>query len=140
VLEFHDDDIEDVTSGVLSVETVNQLARGYLDINCAHCHRPEGSANNYGLFLEYARELGTQTGVCKSPIAPPGNSSLGDDLKAIIPGNGEGSFMYERISSTDGGLKMPKIGRSLVHTEGTELIKYWIDLLDEDPFNLSCAN
>ncbi|MBU2918616.1 thrombospondin type 3 repeat-containing protein [Psychrosphaera sp. F3M07] len=132
---YQDDDAQNLKNSVWSAEYINTLARGYLDINCAHCHRPIGSANNYGLFLENNRELSNATGICKDPIAAPGNSSLEGKLKDIKPGDADNSFLYERITSEDAGLKMPKIGRSLVHTEGTLLIKTWIDLLDKDPFN-----
>jgi uncharacterized repeat protein (TIGR03806 family) len=137
VPKFLDEDIGNVTNGNVTPEELNNLARGYLDINCAHCHRPVGSANNYGLFLEYSRELSQASGVCKSPIAPPGNSTIEGDLFAIYPGNAERSFMYERITTDDGGLKMPKIGRSLKHYEGGDLIKAWINSLDEEPFSLN---
>jgi uncharacterized repeat protein (TIGR03806 family) len=132
---YHDEDAASLNNSVWSEEYINTLARGYLDINCAHCHRPIGSANNYGLFLENNRELSTATGICKAPIAPPGNSSVEGTLLDIKPGDADNSFLYERITTEDAGLKMPKIGRSLVHLEGTELIKVWINLLDKDPFN-----
>ena len=32
-------------------ESLDARARAYLDVNCAHCHNPAGSASNSGLFL-----------------------------------------------------------------------------------------
>lgn len=126
----------------LSNSDLNELARGYLDVNCAHCHRPTGSANNYGFFLEYDRPLGVETGICKTPVAPPGDSNIqvkvDGTIVDVLPGDADNSFLYERLS-TDGSLKMPKIGRSLVHIEGSELIKRWVNALDEDPFNQTCS-
>jgi uncharacterized repeat protein (TIGR03806 family) len=104
--EFHDNQIAAMLT-LGNVETINKMARGYLDINCAHCHRPTGSANNYGLYLEYHRELSVETGVCKSAIAPPGNSAIETSpIRDIVPGVPAESLLYERISSTDGGLKI----------------------------------
>lgn len=141
VPSFHEDDVDNLSANVWETDYINELARGYLDINCAHCHRTTGSANNYGLFLEYNRELSSQVGVCKTPVAPPGDSNIevkvNGQIVDILPGNAENSFVYERLS-TDGTLKMPKIGRSLVHAEGAELIKTWINFLDEAPYNQSC--
>ena len=33
--------------------SVADRARAYLDVNCAHCHNPAGSASNSGLFLRW---------------------------------------------------------------------------------------
>lgn len=42
-------------------------AKAYLDINCAHCHRKEGSASLSGMSVEYWREnLSYAHGVCNS--------------------------------------------------------------------------
>src|SRR3546814_7708048 len=33
--------------------SVAERARAYLDVNCAHCHNPAGSASNSGLLLRW---------------------------------------------------------------------------------------
>ena len=38
-----------------SYYSLNDRARAYLDMNCAHCHNSKGPANTSGLFLEYHR-------------------------------------------------------------------------------------
>ncbi|MBY5994178.1 parallel beta-helix domain-containing protein [Ferrimonas balearica] len=107
---------------------VMDLAKGYLDINCAHCHRPEGNASNTGLKLEYWRPYAGNEqahGECKSPVAY-GGGSLGFD---IVPGDPESSIMHYRMASTDPGDRMPEIGRSLAHDAGVDLIREWITRL-----------
>ena len=109
-----------------------QTAKGYLDINCAHCHRPEGNASNTGLKLEYQRSYdednGFSHGTCKSPVAY-GGGTLGYD---VVPGNPAESIMHFRMQSNEPGDRMPEIGRSLSHDEGVALISEWIKRLPAD--------
>ena len=99
-------------------------ARAYLDVNCAHCHHPHGSASSSGLFLEYDRPMGMATGVWKRPTAAGrGSGSL---EYAIVPGDPARSILLYRMRSTDPGIAMPELGRSLVHDEGVALIEHWI--------------
>ncbi|NKF51749.1 hypothetical protein G3R49_14375 [Shewanella sp. WXL01] len=127
VPEFLDDTMLDYAS--MSDAELMNTAKGYLDINCAHCHRPEGNASNTGLKLEYFRaydeDAGFSHGTCKSPVAY-GGGSLGFD---IVPGSPEESILHFRMASNDPGDRMPEIGRSLSHEEGVALIAEWIKRL-----------
>ena len=127
VPSYHDSDAATVAS--LSDSALMQTAKGYLDINCAHCHRPEGNASNTGLKLEYwrayAEDAGFSHGTCKSPVAY-GGGSLGFD---VVPGNADESIMHFRMASNSPGDRMPEIGRSLSHDEGVALISEWIKRL-----------
>ena len=104
--------------------SVNDRARAYLDINCAHCHRAGASASNSGLWLEWAEESARKIGIQKRPTAA-GRAS-GDLLSVIVPGAPERSIMVRRMASTEAGVAMPELGRSLVHEEGVALIEQWI--------------
>ena len=110
---------DDPTSG-----TIDQRARAWLDINCAHCHNTKGPAKTSGLFLDYYEDNSKALGIFKTPIAA-GRGSGG--LKyAIVPGKPNESILVYRFDSTDPGIMMPELGRTLVHTEGLNLIKNWI--------------
>lgn len=109
--------------------SLDHRARAYLASNCAHCHNPAGSASNSGLFLEYDRPLGIATGVFKRPVAA-GRGSGGMDF-AIRPGRPDQSYMVYRMRSTDPGIAMPELGRSMVHDEGVALIEQWIAAMPE---------
>jgi uncharacterized repeat protein (TIGR03806 family) len=105
--------------------TVAQRARAYLDVNCAHCHNPAGSASNSGLFLRWTDDpTGVNYGIGKRPTAA-GRGSGGMDF-AIAPGDAARSFMIYRLESTDPGIAMPEVGRSTVHKEGAALLRQWI--------------
>jgi len=105
--------------------SVAARARAYLDVNCAHCHNPAGSASNSGLFLRWTDDPGgVNYGIGKRPTAA-GRGSGGMDF-AIAPGDPAHSFMIYRLESIDPGIAMPEVGRSTVHKEGAALLRQWI--------------
>ena len=108
--------------------TLEQRARGWLDINCGHCHRAEGPANTSGLFLDYHTQDPFKLGIFKTPVAA-GRGSGGHSY-AIDPGHPEKSILVYRMESTDPGEMMPELGRKLQHTEGIELIRKWIATME----------
>ena len=103
---------------------VEDLARAYLDINCGHCHNAHGAADTSGLLLDRSATDARQMGRCKPTIAA-GNGSGGRTF-GIVPGKPDDSILLWRMQATDPGGRMPEIGRSLVHTEGVDLIREWI--------------
>ncbi len=103
-------------------------ALAYLDMNCGHCHRPEGPGNTSGLFLQYDETRANHLGYCKGPVAA-GRGSGGHAFD-ISPGNADASILYHRMASTDPGVMMPEIGRSLSDKKGLQLIKEWINNID----------
>ncbi len=103
---------------------LNARARAYLDINCAHCHKPDGSASNSGLMLEWGETDRTRIGINKHPTAAGRGS--GGLLTVITPGNPDTSIMVHRMQSVEPGIAMPELGRTLAHKEGVALIREWI--------------
>jgi len=99
-------------------------ARSWLDINCAHCHNPMGQASVSGLDLSLHQQMPVRFGVYKPPVAA-GRGSSGFKF-SIDPGSPETSFLLHRIRSTDPGVMMPTVGRSLVDEAGTALVEQWI--------------
>ena len=99
-------------------------ARAYLDANCGHCHRPEGSAKTSGLDLSVFADNPYELGVRKPPVAA-GRAS-GDLQYSIVPGRPDESILLYRMQSNDPAVAMPEVGRGLVHEEGVELIREWI--------------
>lgn len=100
-------------------------AKSWLDINCGHCHRPEGTASNTRFHTDFNVDFDSNRpyhGVCQVPISGAGSGST----KIIVPGSPETSLLYNRLHTTTPGLVMPPVGRSLIHDEGTALIYAWI--------------
>jgi uncharacterized repeat protein (TIGR03806 family) len=110
-----------------SLEGTEQKARAYLDINCGHCHQPGGSADTSGLFLHAAETSLLKMGVCKPPVAA--GRGTGGHSYSIVPGAPDESILLLRMNSKELDIKMPELGRSLVHSEGVELMRSWIEQL-----------
>ena len=107
-----------------STGTVNERARLWLDINCAHCHRANGPASTSGLFLGSAEKEPLHIGVRKTPVAAGRGS--GDLQFDILPGQPDKSILVYRMESKDPGVMMPELGRTLSNKEAIALIRQWI--------------
>jgi uncharacterized repeat protein (TIGR03806 family) len=114
--------------GPAEVETA---ARAYLDINCAHCHNPQGvQGMTSQLFLNHDSTDAFHLGACKRPgSAGTGNGGLTFD---IVPGNPDASILYFRVDTSMVGAMMPLLGRSLTHVRGAELLHAWIAGMSPD--------
>ena len=106
------------------VAPVTARARAYLDANCGHCHSRAGLASNSGLYLTLEEADPAVLGVGKRPVAA-GKGSGGLEV-AIDPGHPERSILLYRMASTEPGVMMPQLGRSLAHDEGVALIRSYI--------------
>lgn len=104
--------------------TVEERAKSYLEVNCAHCHRREGSANTTGLFLLLSEKNPESWGTMKSPVAA-GRAS-GNCLYDVVPGKPDESILVYRMTENDPEIRMPELGRSLQHKEAVQLIRQWI--------------
>ncbi len=103
-------------------------ARAYLDVNCGHCHNPEGPADTSGLYLNAATPVSRASGICKLPVAAgPGTGNLRFD---VVPGDAKASIIPYRMASTNPAVMMPEIGRSTAHAEGVALVRFWIDSME----------
>lgn len=103
---------------------VAAAARGYLDVNCAHCHRPEGAASNSGLDLRWEQHDPARYGVGKRPVAAGRGS--GTDEFDIVPGDPAHSILAYRMGSLEGGVSMPELGRASLDPAGNAIVARWI--------------
>jgi len=106
---------------------LNERVRSYVDMNCAHCHA-EGSHCDYRPMRFAWSETAdpVNLGVCVPPdeeVLP----ALTYIVAAGIPGR---SMMHHRLASTEEQVRMPLLGRTLVHEEGLALITAWIESLE----------
>lgn len=104
--------------------TLDQRARIWLDINCAHCHQTGGPAATSGLYLNFTENDPRRLGIRKTPVAAGrGSGNLNFD---ILPSEPAKSILLHRMASTDPGIMMPELGRSRPDKEAVELISAWI--------------
>ena len=109
-------------------QSLDHRARSYLDINCGHCHNAQGAADTSGLLLDYEDHPASAMGWCKPPIAA-GRGSGGHSY-GIVPGHADDSILSFRMATSDPGMMMPELGRSLIHKEGLALVSDWINSLE----------
>ncbi|MGH1339190.1 MAG: c-type cytochrome [Aureispira sp.] len=81
--------------------SLEERARAYMDINCAHCHDAKGSSPDLNMFYSYALSLE--------------DTKIMEHKESIISNMVEGS--------------MPQIGTSVIDEEGAELIEAYINSL-----------
>lgn len=110
--------------------SLEDRARAYLDINCAHCHNPKGPAYTSGLDLSYYQRDHGRFGVMKPPVAA--GRGAGTGKVGIMPGKPDESILVYRIESTDPGVMMPQLPRQIVHEEGVALVREWITAMAPD--------
>ena len=110
--------------------TLEERARAWIDMNCAHCHRLGAPGETSGLFLNIEEDDKTRLGIYKPPVAA--GRATGNLKYTISPGSPEKSIMIQRMLSKDPGIMMPELGRKLVHKEGVELVSQWIEEMKKD--------
>ena len=89
--------------------SVEDRARAYLDVNCAHCHQPGGSYNTtYGDTFDLRYETSFE------------DSNIFEVRVAI----------QNRMNSLIPNYFMPFIGTTVIHEEGVALVNTYIDSLD----------
>lgn len=107
---------------------VGPRARAYLDINCGHCHKADGSASNSGLWLGWTESDPVKLGLGKHPTAAGRGS--GGRIMVIEPGQPDQSILAFRMASDEAGIAMPELGRSVIDAQGLALVREWIESLD----------
>lgn len=104
--------------------SLNDRARAWLDVNCAHCHNPVGSARTSGLDLRTTQAEPAKFGVFKSPVAAGKGS--GGRRYDIIPGKPDESILMYRLETEEAGSRMPSLARNMAHHQANEVIREWI--------------
>lgn len=116
-----------------TAQSVGDVARAYLHVNCSYCHRP-GGPTGVNMDLRYSQSLaGTQT--CNMP---PQAGDLGiANARLIAPGDPARSIVLQRMLRRDAH-GMPPLASSVPDSAGAALITNWINGLSGCRNNGSC--
>ncbi len=114
----------------LGTAPIDLRVRSYFDGNCGHCHQPgnaEGSLS--GFWLDYAStdpatNPSSHWGICKQPTSA-GGATCGR-LLDVVPGAPDESILLCRLEATSPRVRMPPVGRTLVHEEGVAMLREWV--------------
>ncbi|VAW00535.1 FIG00637382: hypothetical protein, partial [hydrothermal vent metagenome] len=111
-------------------QSLSARAAAYLEINCGHCHNPDGAANTSALHLDkpMAQYAGGNSGLCKPPVAA--GQGTGGHKFDIVPGSAKTSILWHRMNASNPAIMMPELGRSTIDDAGVALIGAWIDAMD----------
>lgn len=105
---------------------LNDRVRAYVDNNCAHCHSDDKHCDYRPMRFAWDETTDpVNLGVCVEP-----EEVLNADLTHIVArGYIDRSMLYHRINSTDETVRMPLLGRTVVHEEAVLLFGDWINAL-----------
>lgn len=106
--------------------TLNDRVRAYVDMNCAHCHS-DGKHCDYRPMRFAWQETDDPINLGECVI--PDQEVLPDLTHIVARGDTAASMLYYRIGSTDETLRMPLLGRTVVHEEAKQLFADWITSL-----------
>ncbi len=113
-------------------KSLDLRVRSYFDINCAHCHSDGGSASYFPLLrLAFSEtEDPEKMGVCVAASSQIPGLPRG---KIVNPGNSAESYLYFSMNTNLTFNRMPRIGRTIIHKEGIQLVEQWINSLPACP-------
>lgn len=111
-------------------KSLDLRVRSYFDINCAHCHQVGGNAE----YMETIRMEFSKTNISSNMgVCVVGNIQVPDidHGKIVSPNNTSESTILYLLSTNQPNLIMPRIGKTMVHQEGIQLVTEWINSLPE---------
>ena len=107
--------------------SLEQRSRVWLDVNCAMCHRPNGSGN-----ATIDLQFDTPLQETKTIEVLPAQGDLGvADAKIIAKGEPERSLLVHRVETLGQG-RMPGTGSNRIDAKAVELLTQWIRQMADD--------
>lgn len=106
--------------------SLEERARVWLDVNCAMCHQP-GGKGNANIDLRFQTKLGDTKMINVEPAQ--GNFGI-KQSKLLKPGDADRSMLLHRINTLGSG-RMPNVGSNQIDEKGVQLIREWIQSLED---------
>ncbi|MFD0963200.1 hypothetical protein [Pseudofulvibacter geojedonensis] len=120
-------EIETVVNWKDTSNSLDLRARSYLDINCAHCHIQDAHCSYRPIRLAFNETSNPDNyGECIVP-----DENINNALTHIVsPTRTNRSVLFYRMNTTNESVRMPLIGRTILHEEGLLLMEDWINSLE----------
>jgi uncharacterized repeat protein (TIGR03806 family) len=100
--------------------SLEDRVRSYIDANCAHCHRPNGTGALWDARFD-------------TPLAKQGliggevrNNFGVENGKVVVPGDLAKSLLHRRMGATSPAEQMPPATRNVVDSAALDVIAEWI--------------
>ncbi|MFN8275710.1 MAG: hypothetical protein U0X58_12625 [Flavobacteriaceae bacterium] len=113
-------------------QTLLNRARSYVDANCSHCHMTNRHCDYRPMRFAFS-ETSSFSGLRNMGVCVDTQDMQGFDPnlnKIINPQHPEQSMLFHRINTVDETIRMPLHGRTIIHEEGINLMRDWINSLD----------
>lgn len=106
--------------------SLTDRARSYLDANCAHCHRPEGTVAYFDARYDTPLE---RQGLVDGRVLIDERI---DHSRVIAPNDIWRSILYMRANTLE-AFRMPPLARNTIDQRGMALLRQWIESLPGPP-------
>ncbi|MEM6685188.1 MAG: hypothetical protein AAF617_05275 [Bacteroidota bacterium] len=104
-------------------QPIDLRVRSYIDINCAHCHQELSHCDYRPVRFAFDESANPDNlGICVDP-----DEAITGMTNIVTPSLKERSVLYFRINTEAEELRMPLLGRSIIHKEAVRMIGQWID-------------
>lgn len=106
-----------------ATQDLDLRVRSYLDMNCAHCHGDLRHCDYRPMRFAFDHTNDpVNSGVCVDPHEP-----IAGQGHIFERGDAARSVAVYRLSSVDETVRMPLLGRTVVHQEAVDMISAWIN-------------
>jgi uncharacterized repeat protein (TIGR03806 family) len=109
--------------------TTTELARSYLQANCAFCHRPD-DPNLATIDLRYDVAF-ADMGICNA-LPTMGDEGVTNSV-LLAPGQPADSVLYLRMDATPDNGRMPKVASYVIDESAVDLVGSWITSIASCP-------
>jgi putative heme-binding domain-containing protein len=125
------DALEPSKSPTDDAANLEERARAWLQLNCAHCHRQNGGGTG-----SFVLEDNISVEEMKLVDMPANQGDFGlADTKLVVSGDPSRSVLLYRLMKSGHG-RMPQFGTNVVDDQGVLLLYDWIKSLGESPKDL----
>jgi uncharacterized repeat protein (TIGR03806 family) len=110
---------------------VEHRVRSYLDMNCAHCHRPGGTVSFFDARLGTPLAL---QGIVNGTLQ--GHFQFDPAGRYIKPGDTSLSALHFRMGAVGNGMAMPPLSKNLIDQDAVSLLQQYIQGLVPAEFDI----